>query len=118
MHCSFDTRNLSLAHLKTSQRLPGCLVSLPKAQLIICCTVFQMRIVWTPGFLSKAISQQTRRGEIDFGSTSEVQILLATSAKELQSSLDVPMKDVHSLLNSCASMPDGLADLVVCIAAD
>ena len=71
-----------------------------------------------PGFLSRAISQQSKRGEIDFGSTYEVQILLATRAKEWHSSLDPPLKDVHSLLHPCASLPDGPADPVVCMAAE
>ena len=39
-------------------------------------TVSPMPIGRTPGFLSKAISRQARRGEINFGSTYEVQILL------------------------------------------
>ena len=56
--------------------------------------------------------------KIDFGSTDEVQILLATRAKEWQSSLDAPLKDVHSLLHPCASIPDGPADPVVCMAAE
>ena len=66
----------------------------------------------TPGFLSKAISRQAKSGEIDFGSTYEVQI------KEWHRSLDLPLKDVHSLLHPCASMPDGPADPVVCMAAE
>ena len=72
----------------------------------------------TPGFLSRAISRQAKRDEIDFGSTYEVQILLATRAKEWHSSLDPPLKDVHNLLHPCASMPDGPADPVVCMAAE
>ena len=48
----------------------------------------------------------------------EVQILLATKAKESQSSLDSLLKDVHSLLYPCASIPDGPADPEVFMAAE
>ena len=78
--------------------------------------VSPMPIGRTPGFLSRAISRQARRGDIDIGSTYEVHIL-ATRAKEWHSSLDAPLKDVHSLLHSCASIPDGPADPVIFIAA-
>ena len=76
-----------------------------------------MPIGRTPGFSSRAISRQARRGDIDFGSTYEVHILLATRAKEWHSSLDAPLKDVHSLLHPCASIPDGPAVPVIFIAA-
>ena len=88
------------------------------ALAIIRRTVSPMPIGRTPGFLSRAISRQARRGEIDFGSTYEVQILLATRAKEWHSSLDAPLKDVHSLLHPCASIPDGPADPVMFMAAE
>ena len=48
------------------------------AVAIIRCAVPPMPLGWTPGFLSRAISQQARRGEIDFESTYEVQFLIAT----------------------------------------
>ena len=80
--------------------------------------VSPMPIGRTPGFLSRAISRQARRGEIDFGSTYDVQILLATEAREWHSSLDAALKDVHSLLHPYASIPDGPADPVVFMAAD
>ena len=44
-------------------------------------------------------------------------ILLATRAKQWHSSLDAPLKDVHSRLHPCASIPDGPADPVIFIAA-
>ena len=44
--------------------------------------VSPMPIGRTPGFLSRAMSRQARKGERDFGSTYRVHILLATSAKE------------------------------------
>ena len=88
------------------------------ALAIIRRAVSPMTIGQTPGFLSKAISRQARRGEIDFWSTYAVQILLATKAKEWQSSLDAPLKDVHSLFHPCASIPDGPADPVMFMAAD
>lgn len=77
-----------------------------------------MPIGRTPGFLSRAISRQARSGEMDFGSTCEVQSLLAVRAKERHSSLDAPLKDVHSLLQPCASIPEGPADPVVFMAAE
>ena len=82
--------------------------------------VSPMPIGQTPGFLSRAISRQPRRGDIYLGSTYEVyiHILLASRAKEWHSSLDAPLKDVHSLLHPCASVPDGPADLVMFIAAE
>ena len=80
--------------------------------------IAQLWLLSAPGFLSRVISRQPKRGEIDFGSTYEVQILLATRAKEWHSSLDLPLKDVHSLLHPCASMSDGPADPVVCMAAE
>ena len=43
------------------------------------------------------------------GSTNDVQILFATKARELHRSVDAPLKEVHSLLHPCASMPDGPA---------
>ena len=100
-----------------SQGLLGCLVSL-LLWLLSAMQCPPIPIGRTPGFLSRAISRQAKRGEIDFGSTYEVQILLATRAKEWHSSLDLPLNDVHSLLHPCASMPDGPANPVVCMAAE
>ena len=51
--------------------------------------------------------RQASRGEIDFGSTSEV-----------QRSADAPLKEVHSRLQSCASRPDGPADPEILIVAE
>ena len=72
----------------------------------------------TPGLLSRAMRRQASRGEIDFGSTSEVQILLAVDASALHRSADAPLKEVHSLLQSCASRPDGPADPEILIVAE
>ena len=88
------------------------------ALAIIRCVVSPMPIGRIPGFLSRAISLQARRGEIDLGSMYEVQILLATRAREWQSSFDTPLKDVHSLLHPCASIPDGPADPEVFMVAE
>ena len=96
----------------------SCFITESTALAIIRRTVSPMPIGRTPGFLFKPISRQARRDEIDFGSIYEVHILLANRAKELQSSLEAPLKDVHSLLHPCASMPDGPSDPVVCKAAD
>ena len=80
--------------------------------------VSPMPIGQTPGFLSRAMSRQARRGEIALGSTYEVQILLVTIAKLWHRSLEAPLKDVHSLLHPCTSKPDGPADPVMCRAAE
>ena len=78
--------------------------------------VSPMPIERTPGFLSRAISRQARRGEIDFGSTYDVQILLATEAREWHSSLDAALKDVHSLLHPYASIRRVLSDYACLLA--
>ena len=61
----------------------GCLVLLPKAQLwLLSASQYPHAMsIGRPPFLSKAINQQARRGEIDFGSKYVVQILLATRAR-------------------------------------
>ena len=64
------------------------------ALAIICRTVAPTPIGQTPGFLSRVISWQAKRGEMDFRSTCEVQILLATRAKENDRSLEAPLRDV------------------------
>ena len=95
-----------------------CFITESTALAIIRLTVYPIPIGRTPGFLSKAISRQARRGEIDFKSTYELKIILATRAKEMQSSFDAPLIDVHSLLHPCASMLDCPADPVLSIAAN
>ena len=67
----------------------------------------------TPGVLSRAMRRQASSGEMDFGSTSAVHILLAVEASELHRLVDAPLNEVHNLLQSCASRPDGPADPVV-----
>ena len=67
----------------------------------------------TPGVLSRAMRRQASSGEMDFGSTSAVHILLAVEASELHRLVDAPLNEVHYLLQSCASRPDGPADPVV-----
>ena len=41
-----------------------------------------------------------------------------TRANEWHRLLDAPLKEVHSCLHPCASMPEGPAEPVVCRAAD
>ena len=104
-----------------NRKLLGCLVSLlinSTALAMIRRAVSPMPIGRTPGFLSRAMSRQARRGEIALGSTYEVQILLVTIAKLWHRSLEAPLKDVHSLLHPCASKPEGPVDPVMCRAAD
>ena len=60
----------------------------------------------------RALSLQARRGEIEFGSMYEVQILLATIP------LDSLLKDLHGLLHPCTSILDGPADPLVFMAAE
>ena len=52
------------------------------ALAIIRRAVSPMPIGRTPGFLSRAMSRQARKGDRDFGSTYDVHILLATRARE------------------------------------
>ena len=72
------------------------------ALAMICCAMSPMPMGRTPGLLSRAMRRQASRGEIDFGSMSEMQILLAVDA-----SVDAPLKEVHSLLQLCALRPSG-----------
>ena len=88
MNYSFNTRNLSPAHLETARGFLDVLSQYRKHSFgCNPSTVSPMPIGQKPGFLSRAISRQARRDDIDFGSTYEVQILLATRDKKLQSSL-------------------------------
>ena len=82
------------------------------ALAIIRRAVSPMHIGRIPGFLSG------QKGDRDFGSTYDIHILLATWAREWQRSLDAPLKDVQSLLQPCASKPDGPAEPVMFVAAE
>ena len=64
----------------------------------------------TPGHLSRAISLQASRAEMPLGSIYVVQSLLVRSAREWQRSCDADLKEVHNLLQQCASKPEGPAE--------
>ena len=70
------------------------------------------------GFLPRAIRQLAISGAMVARSTSSVERCLATRAREWQSSKDADLKEVHSLLHSSASRPEGPAASLVCSAAD
>ena len=85
---------------------------------IILLAVSQMPIGRTPGHLSRAISLQAIRAVRPFGSTNSVLSLLARSARELHRSCEADLKDVQSLLQLCASIPEGPVAPVVQRAAE
>ena len=88
------------------------------ALAIIRLAVSPMPMGRTTGFLFRTMRQQASRGEMDFGSTNEVQILVEVEASVLQRSREAPLNEVHILLQPCASMPDGPADPVILRAAE
>ena len=88
------------------------------ALAIIRLAVSPMPMGRTPGFLFRAMRRQASRGEMDFGSTNEVQILLAVEASVLHRSREAPLNEVHILLQPCASMPDSPVDPVILRAAE
>ena len=71
----------------------------------------------TPGFLSRAMSLQARRGWREAGSTSEEQSLRATRAREWQRLSEADWKAVQNLFQEWASTPEGPAAPKVLIAA-
>ena len=88
----------------------GCLVSLLIAQLWLLsaaqCSRYQMA-----GHQGSCLERQD-------GMLGGVKLILGphtrykfSRAKEWQSSLDVPLKDVHSLLHPCASIPERPSDI-------
>jgi hypothetical protein len=72
----------------------------------------------TPGFLFSAMRRLAISGVMLAGSTNSVQRRLAAKARELHSSEDADLKEVHSLLHPSASSPDGPAAPLVFKAAD
>ena len=74
------------------------------ALAIIHLAVSPMPMGRTLGFLFRARRRQVSRGEMDFGSKKEVQILLAVEASLLHRSREAPLNEVHILLQPCASM--------------
>ena len=63
----------------------------------------------TSAFLSRAIRRLLRRGCGATESIKEVEIRLATKAREQHKSVDAAQKDVHKRHQPKASTPDGLA---------
>ena len=75
-----------------------------KALAIIHLAVSPMPMGWMPGFLFRVMRRQASREEMDFGSTKEVQILLAVEVNVLHRSREAPLNEVHILLQPCASV--------------
>ena len=75
--------------------------------------VSPMPIGQTPGFLSRAIRQQLSKGCKASGSVKDVDMCLATDAKERQRSDDAARNDVHKRLQPKASTPEGPTDLSI-----
>ena len=69
-----------------------------------------MPIGLTPGFLSRAIKWQFKRGCKASGSVKEVEIRFATRANEWQRSEEAVRKEVHKRLQPRVSTPKGPAD--------
>ena len=116
MHCCFDSGDLSTAKLETPRSILdiGSNDGQHGFSNDLSCRVAGR----TPGFLFKAMRRQASTGEIDSGSTREVQILLAVDASQLHRSAEAPLWEVHSLFQSCASRPDSPADPEILRAAE
>ena len=95
-----------LAASITSCCLTTCRTALAKILLEVSPTP----IGWTPGFLSRAISQQFRRRCKASGLVNNMEICLATEVKERQWSEEAVWKEVHEHLHPIASTPEGPSD--------
>ena len=95
-----------LAASITSCCLTTCRTALAKILLEVSPTP----IGRAPGFLSRAISQQFRRGCKASGSVNNVEICLATEVKEWQWSEEAVWKEVYKHLHPKASTPEGPSD--------
>ena len=71
----------------------------------------------TPGHLFRGIRRHATRAFKPVGCIGDVHIRRATFARELQSSCEAALKEVHILLHAYASTPEGPADPCVCSAA-
>ena len=71
--------------------------------------VFPIPIGRTPGFLSRAIRRLLSKGNKAAGSTNEVQMRLATKAREWHKSTEAEWNDVQRRRKPQASTPDGPA---------
>ena len=71
----------------------------------------------TPGHLFSGIRRHATRAFKPVGCIGDVHIRRAMFARELQSSCEAALKEVHILLHAFASTPEGPADPCVCRAA-
>ena len=85
---------------------------------IILLAVSQIPMDLTPGHLSSAMRRYARKADRPLGLTCVVQSLLARRASEWQRSCEADLNEVHSLLQQCASIPEGSAAPLVWRAAD
>ena len=84
---------------------------------VILLTTSQMPIGRTPGRLSRAINQQAKKGANVDGCTYWVHSRRARRAREWHNSSEASLNVQQSLLQPCASRPDGPAAPLVCLAA-